>query len=220
MRYQWWIHGHINFVLLSSSAFCDLYDEVMQPEETTEAYQTLQGFHTRSVDVSRGLWDAQPDREGQPDADGAVRRRSRRPRCWPRSTRQTMAARSASQLDAFLDEFGWRSDAVYDLADIPWREDPSIAAVEHRRLRRPRRQPRIPSCCTGRRSASARSCWPRPGRSWPTIPTRWRSSRSSTRRPATASRSPRTMPSTSTSSASACSGGSRWPSATASCRRA
>ncbi|HZM40933.1 MAG TPA: hypothetical protein VFB94_17560, partial [Acidimicrobiales bacterium] len=26
MRHQWWIHGHINFVLLSSSAFCDLYD--------------------------------------------------------------------------------------------------------------------------------------------------------------------------------------------------
>ena len=56
MTYQWWIHGHINFVLLSSSAFCDMYDEVMQPEEKTEAYQTLQGFHTRSVDVSRAMW--------------------------------------------------------------------------------------------------------------------------------------------------------------------
>ncbi len=79
---------------------------------------------------------------------------------------------------------------------------------------------RIPSCCTSRRSASARSCWPRPGRSWPTIPTRWRSSTSSTRPPATASRSPRTTPSTSTSSASACSAASCWPSATGSCRRA
>ena len=46
MRDQWWIHGHINFVLLSSSAFCDLYDEVMQPDEPTEAYRMLQGFHT------------------------------------------------------------------------------------------------------------------------------------------------------------------------------
>ena len=44
MRYQWWIHGHINFVLLSSSAFCDRYDEIMQPDEPTEAYQTLQGL--------------------------------------------------------------------------------------------------------------------------------------------------------------------------------
>ena len=33
-----------------------MYDEVMQPEEKTEAYQTLQGFHTRSVDVSRAMW--------------------------------------------------------------------------------------------------------------------------------------------------------------------
>ena len=56
MRYQWWIHGHINFVLLSSSAFCDLYDEVMQPEEPTEAYRMLQGYHTTSVDAGRGLW--------------------------------------------------------------------------------------------------------------------------------------------------------------------
>ena len=56
MRQQWWIHGHINFVLLSSSAFCDLYDKVMQPDEPTEAYRTLQGFHTRSVDAARALW--------------------------------------------------------------------------------------------------------------------------------------------------------------------
>ena len=56
MRQQWWIHGHINFVLLSSSAFCDLYDKVMKPDESTESYRTLQGFHTRSVDAHRGLW--------------------------------------------------------------------------------------------------------------------------------------------------------------------
>ena len=36
MRYQWWIHGHINFVLLSSSAFCDMYDRVMEPDQSTE----------------------------------------------------------------------------------------------------------------------------------------------------------------------------------------
>ena len=54
MRHQWWIHGHINFVLLSSSAFCDLYDEVMQPEEPTEAYRPLHGYHTTSVDAGRG----------------------------------------------------------------------------------------------------------------------------------------------------------------------
>ncbi len=56
MRYQWWVHGHINFVLLSSSAFCDMYDELVQPDDPTESYRALQGFPTRSVDVSRALW--------------------------------------------------------------------------------------------------------------------------------------------------------------------
>ena len=52
MVHQWWIHGHINFVLLSSSAFCDLYDEVMQPEESTESYQACRASTTCSVDAS------------------------------------------------------------------------------------------------------------------------------------------------------------------------
>ena len=52
MRDQWWIHGHVNFVLLSSSAFCDLYDKVVQPDEPTEAYRMLQGFPTTSVDAA------------------------------------------------------------------------------------------------------------------------------------------------------------------------
>ena len=69
MRHQWWIHGHINFVLLSSSAFCDLYDELMEPEESTESYQTLQGFHTRSVDAQRGALGPQPAGQGQPRAE-------------------------------------------------------------------------------------------------------------------------------------------------------
>jgi len=90
MRHQWWIHGHINFVLLSSSAFCDLYDTIMKPDDPTESYQTLHGFPTTSVDAS--------------DEGRAFR----------------------EQLDQFLFEYGWRHDAVYDLADVPWRENPSI----------------------------------------------------------------------------------------------
>ena len=30
------------------------------------------------------------------------------------------------QLNDYLYDFGWRSDAVYDIADVPWRENPSI----------------------------------------------------------------------------------------------
>jgi rifampicin phosphotransferase len=125
MRHQWWIHGHINFVLLSSSAFCDLYDKVMQPDEPTEAYRTLQGFHTRSVDAARALWAlsrrvlASPTLKqsfDEHEADGllAALDESDEGRDFRR------------QLDEFLFEYGWRHDAVYDLADVPWREDPTI----------------------------------------------------------------------------------------------
>ena len=125
MRDQWWIHGHINFVLLSSSAFCDLYDKVMQPDESTESYRTLQGYHTRSVDAARGLWALSRTVVANP---------ALRELFETEEDDELLAALDESeegrefrrQLDEFLFEFGWRSDAVYDLADVPWREDPSI----------------------------------------------------------------------------------------------
>jgi pyruvate,water dikinase len=125
MRHQWWIHGHINFVLLSSSAFCDLYDEIMQPEIPTEAYETLQGFHTRSVDASRGLWALSRTVKNSP----ALRQlfTTKEPKDVLAALDESEEGRAfRTQLDEYLFEYGWRHDAVYDLADIPWREDPSI----------------------------------------------------------------------------------------------
>ena len=126
MRYQWWIHGHINFVLLSSSAFCDMYDEVMQPEESTEAYQTLQGFHTRSVDVSRDMWKLSRDVKNSPTLSKLFAEKASNEIVAELDKSDDGRAFHAKLRD-FLEEFGWRSDAVYDLADIPWREDESIA---------------------------------------------------------------------------------------------
>ena len=125
MRDQWWIHGHINFVLLSSSAFCDLYDKVVQPDEPTESYRTLQGHHTRSVDAARGLWALSRTVVASPVLTALF---------GSTEESELLGALDESQegrdfrrqLDEFLFEFGWRSDAVYDLADVPWREDPSI----------------------------------------------------------------------------------------------
>ncbi len=125
MRHQWWIHGHINFVLLSSSAFCDLYDKVMQPAESTESYQTLQGFHTRSVDASQGLWRLSRVAKGNPTLLELFKTKAPQELLTALDTSED-GRLFRKQLDDYLFEFGWRSDAVYDLADIPWREDPSI----------------------------------------------------------------------------------------------
>jgi phosphohistidine swiveling domain-containing protein len=125
MRYQWWIHGHINFVLLSSSAFCDLYDEVMQPERSTEAYQMLQGFPTRSVDAAHGLWAL--SRTAKASATLRQLFQEKTPAEVLAALDETEEGRAfRADLDEFLFEYGWRHDAVYDLADVPWREDPTI----------------------------------------------------------------------------------------------
>ena len=46
-RYE--VHGKINFVLIAGSMFADFYNEQLNPEEPTEAYEALQGFPTLSV---------------------------------------------------------------------------------------------------------------------------------------------------------------------------
>ena len=56
MEQMWYVHGHINFALISGAALSDFYDEVIQPSDPTEAYQILQGYHTRPVDAAHGLW--------------------------------------------------------------------------------------------------------------------------------------------------------------------
>ncbi len=125
MTFMWHVHGHINFVLISSAKFCDLYDEVVQPDDPTEAYQALQGFETQSLKASRGLWRlSRLARENSELVDlfhstSAVE--------LPVALEQTDAGRGfLAELRAYLDDYGWRSDAVYDLGDVTWREDPSI----------------------------------------------------------------------------------------------
>jgi pyruvate,water dikinase len=125
MIHQWWIHGHINFVLLSSSAFCDLYDEVMQPEEPTEAYRTLQGFRTKPVDAAKALWDLSRAAKASPTLRDLFK--NLEPDALLAALDESDEGREfRRRLDEFLFEYGWRHDAVYDLADVPWREDPSI----------------------------------------------------------------------------------------------
>jgi phosphohistidine swiveling domain-containing protein len=125
MRHQWWIHGHINFVLLSSSAFCDLYDTIMKPDDPTESYQTLHGFQTTSVDASRGLWALSRAALASPTLKELFE--TTEPKDILDKLDATEEGRAFRQkLDEFLFDYGWRHDAVYDLADVPWRENPSI----------------------------------------------------------------------------------------------
>ena len=125
MAHQWYVHGHINFALLAAATFCDFYDDLMKPTDRTESYQCLQGHHTRSVDATNGLW--QLSRTVRADTSLREMFASTAPAGLQAKLATADAGRAfLAELDAFLHEFGWRSDAVYDLADVTWFEDPSI----------------------------------------------------------------------------------------------
>ena len=125
MEEMWYVHGHINFALISGAALSDFYDEVMQPADPTEAYQILQGYHTRPVDAAHGLWDLSRAAKASPELTRIFD--ENHPRDLKKALEQSDEGRAfLAKLDAYLYDFGWRSDAVYDLADTPWNEDPQI----------------------------------------------------------------------------------------------
>ena len=125
MLHQWYVHGHINFALLAAAAFCDMYDEIVSPTDTTESYQCLQGYHTRSVDASKALWDL--GRMVRNDATLLTAFKGTDPKALMGVLDQSEPGRAfLAAFGTYLFEFGWRSDAVYDMADITWIEDPSI----------------------------------------------------------------------------------------------
>ena len=118
------VHGKINFVLMSASMFVDFYNEHLNPEEPTEAYEALQGFPTLTVDAGRGMWAL----------GRIVSKSSELSQLFERhEPEQLVVELEASDigrnfllaLRAYLDEFGWRSDA-FEFADPSWREDPTI----------------------------------------------------------------------------------------------
>ena len=125
MEQMWYIHGHINFALISGAALSDFYDEVMQPDDPTEAYQILQGYHTRPVDAAHGLWSLSRTVRSSPALTAVFD--EHHPRDLAAALERSEEGREfLGRLRAYLYDFGWRSDAVYDLNDVPWIEDPKI----------------------------------------------------------------------------------------------
>ncbi|MDA0262732.1 MAG: PEP-utilizing enzyme [Chloroflexi bacterium] len=118
------VHGKINFVIASAGMFVDFYNEFMDPEDPTEAYEALQGYPTLSLDAGRAMW--------------ALGRRVNRSTALRQLFEQHQPDQLLLEMEAteegrgflaafreYLDEFGWRSDA-FELADPTWREDPKV----------------------------------------------------------------------------------------------
>ena len=103
----------------------EFYNAEMQPDDPNEAWQLLQGYPTKSVEP-QGAVAPEPAGQGQPGAGEGLRgararKDARRPRRHQPKARQFLA-----ELRAYLEDFGWRSDGIYEIADATWREDPTI----------------------------------------------------------------------------------------------
>jgi pyruvate,water dikinase len=114
----------VNFSTIGASWFADFYTEAFAPEDPTEPYLLLQGFPTRSLDAGRGLWRLSRVIVNSP----ALKRlfEEHEPsRLVPQLERSEEGRSFLREFRAYLDEFGWRSDA-FELADPTWRENPVI----------------------------------------------------------------------------------------------
>lgn len=131
LRARWVVHGRILLVYLAASDFEDFYRDQLQPTNPTEPYLLLHGFPTRALDSSRGLWELSRRVAATP----ALRRpfRHTAPADLAAVLAQTAAGRAfLGELHGYLETYGWRNDAVFELADPTWREDPTrpLAAIQ------------------------------------------------------------------------------------------
>jgi pyruvate,water dikinase len=123
-RARWTVHGYVNFVVISASWFADFYNQTFTPEDPTEPYLLLQGFPTRSLDAGRGLWRLSRSIKGSPMLT-RVFEEQEPAQVIVHLEGSAEGRHFLEQFHAYLDEFGWRSEA-FELADPTWRENPLI----------------------------------------------------------------------------------------------
>jgi pyruvate,water dikinase len=119
---RWKIHGVLLFTYQAASAFEDFYRATFDPADPMEPYLLLNGFPTRSFEADRGLW-----RLSRIVNRSAVLRRlfaETPPSGRIAALEGCLEGRSLlADLRSHLDEFGWRIDAILELAEPTWRED-------------------------------------------------------------------------------------------------
>jgi phosphohistidine swiveling domain-containing protein len=123
--YMWEIHGWINLTLIPATALTDFYNEVMQPADRNEGWLLLQGYKTKSVEAGSGLWRLSRTVKNSPNLSKIFEE------LGPKQIPDALAASDEGKalladLRAYLEEFGWRSDGIYELGDATWREDLTI----------------------------------------------------------------------------------------------
>jgi pyruvate,water dikinase len=126
VKHRWYIHGLLLYGFFGAGQFADLYKTVTGADDEKLGYEALQGFETMATRSARGLWKL--SRAVRANAELRRMFEGSNPSEIVSQLHATDAGRAfMSELDAYLDEFGWRADSVYELTHPSWREDPRIA---------------------------------------------------------------------------------------------
>jgi phosphohistidine swiveling domain-containing protein len=125
--YMWTIHGWINLSLVPATALTDFYNQEVQPADPNEAWLLLQGYPTKSVEASAGLWQLSRTVRSSPVLSTLFEQSDPRAILQVVEQSEDGSCKSfAADLRAYLDEYGWRSDGIYEIGEPTWREEPSI----------------------------------------------------------------------------------------------
>ena len=120
---RWRVHGFLLFCYQAASAFDDFYRATLQPADTSEPYQLLQGYPTKAYAAQCGFWEL-----GRQIRSSATLRRLFAAGADLDCLREHCEASDfLDMLGAHLRSFGWRSDACIELAAPMWHEDPTPA---------------------------------------------------------------------------------------------
>jgi hypothetical protein len=123
--YMWTIHGWLNLSLVPATALTDFYNEEIQPADSNEAWQLLQGYPTKSVEAGAGLWQLSRTVRNSPTLSELFEALD--PRTMFEALQESEEGKAfLVNLRAYLNEYGWRSDGIYEIGDATWREDPAI----------------------------------------------------------------------------------------------
>jgi pyruvate,water dikinase len=126
VRDRWYIHGMLLYGFFAAGQFADLYKEVTGSDDEKLGYEALQGFETEATKSSRGLWELSRKIRANPELQKVFE--GSNPHDIVAQLNDSDAGRALlGELNAYLEDFGWRADSVYELTHPAWREDPSIA---------------------------------------------------------------------------------------------
>jgi pyruvate,water dikinase len=122
--HRWYIHGLLLYSFAAANDFSDFYKDNVSGG-SMEGYEALQGFETEATKSSRGLWNLSRQVRANPELKALFENSDAEAIMKALPTSEAGRA-FLSGLNAYLKDYGWRADSVYELTRPSWWEDPSI----------------------------------------------------------------------------------------------